>query len=139
MDQIVQDAISILRKQGFRVTEQRKLILQALANSESPWSAEETHASLPPGSCDLVTVYRSLDQFDKAGVIDLGIRENGTKVYCLGHGLGHHHHLTCRDCGRTERIDLCMGEELEKTAKSFGFIEISHIMEVFGKCPSCVN
>jgi hypothetical protein len=30
-----------------------------------------------------------------------------------------------------------MGEELEQTAKSFGFIEISHVMEVFGTCPSC--
>jgi Fur family ferric uptake transcriptional regulator len=83
-------------------------------------------------------VYRCLDQFEKSGIVESGVRENGTKVYCLGHGHGHHHHLTCRSCGRTERIDLCMGKELEAVAKSFGFTKVTHIMEVFGNCPICV-
>lgn len=137
MEPIVHEAISILRNHGLRVTEQRKAILQALAKSDSPTSAEETHGKLPKNTCDLVTAYRCLDQFEKAGVIELGVRENGTKVYSLSHG--HHHHLSCRDCGRTEKIDLCMGKELEAAAKSFGFVEISHVMEVFGKCPNCIT
>ena len=137
MSELVQNGITLLREKGLRVTEQRKAILEVLASADSPISAEEAFAQLPSESCDLVTAYRCLEQFEKINVVQRGVRENGTKVYCIGHGPDHHHHLTCRNCGRTERIDLCMGEELEETAKSFGFVEIAHVMEVFGTCPSC--
>ncbi len=134
---MVRQAVDKLRSKGLRVTDQRRAILKALSQSESPKSADETHAALPVDTCDPVTAYRCLEQFEKAGVVERGVRENGTKVYCLGHGHGHHHHLTCRKCGRTERIDLCMGEEMEKVAEGFGFTEVSHVMEAFGVCPSC--
>ena len=106
MGDMVMHSIETLRAKGLRVTEQRRAILEALARADSPKSAEETFSALPPDTCDLVTAYRCLEQFEKAGVVERGVRENGTKVYCLGHGHGHHHHLTCRKCGRTERIDL---------------------------------
>ena len=138
MSDIVQDSIELLKTQGLRVTAPRKAILEVLARADGPLSSEEAFEELKKGSCDLVTVYRSLDQFEKSGIVESGVRENGTKVYCLGHGHGHHHHLTCRSCGRTERIDLCMGKELEEVAKSFGFTEVTHVMEVFGNCPTCV-
>jgi Fe2+ or Zn2+ uptake regulation protein len=137
MVQLVENTITLLREKGLRVTEQRKAILEVLAAAESPMSAEETYAQLPNETCDLVTAYRCLEQFEKIDAVQRGVRENGTMVYCLGHGHDHHHHLTCRSCGRAERIDLCMGKEWEETAKSFGFVEISHVMEVFGVCPSC--
>ena len=137
MSDLVRQAVDKLRSKGLRVTDQRRAILKALSQSESPKSADETHAALPVDTCDPVTASRCLEHFEKAGVVERGVRENGTKVYCLGHGHGHHHHLTCRQCGRTERIDLCMGEEMEKVAEGFGFTEVSHVMEVFGVCPSC--
>jgi Fe2+ or Zn2+ uptake regulation protein len=30
-----------------------------------------------------------------------------------------------------------MAEELEKVGRSFGFTELSHVMELFGTCPVC--
>ena len=137
MGDIVMHAIETLREKGFRVTEQRRAILESLAQADSPKSAEETFSSLPDDTCDLVTAYRCLEQFEKAGVVERGVRENGTKVYCLGHGHGHHHHLTCRKCGSSERVDVCMKEELEKIAHGFGYREVTHVMEVFGVCPAC--
>lgn len=133
----IQDAIDKLTNAGLRITKQRKAILEVLSVSENPMSAEETHKHLAEGICDLVTVYRSLEQLERTGVAQLGVRENGTKVYCLSHGHDHHHHLTCRSCGRTERVDLCMGVELEKVGKSYGFTDMTHVMEVFGTCPDC--
>ncbi len=138
MQEMISEAIAKLRKEGLRITEQRKAILRVLAKASSPMSADETHAAMPSETCDLVTAYRCLEQFEKAGVVELGVRENGTKVYCLGHGHGHHHHLTCRKCGRTERVDLCVGGELEKIAHGHGYKEITHVMEAFGLCPHCV-
>ena len=134
---LIQEAIEKLATAGLRVTKQRKAMLEVLSAAENPMSAEETYKHLLEGVCDLVTVYRSLEQLERAGVVQLGVRENGTKVYCLSHGNDHHHHLSCRSCGRTERVDVCMGEELEKIGKSFGFSELSHVMELFGLCPEC--
>lgn len=137
MNSSVNMAISKLKENGLRLTKQRKAILEALANAEIPCSAEETFSSLPTDTCDLVTAYRCLEQFERAQIVERGVRENGTKVYCLGHGHGHHHHLTCRKCGTAERIDMCMGDELEKAAEGFGYTDVSHVMEVFGVCPEC--
>ncbi|NBQ02344.1 MAG: transcriptional repressor [Opitutae bacterium] len=139
MSKLVEQAITLLRKEGFRITEQRKAILEVLAKAESPMSADECFAGLTKVKCDLVTIYRCLEQFEKTGIVELGVRENGTRVYCLGHGHegGHHHHLTCRKCGHAERVDICMGNELEELARGHGFTNITHVMEVFGLCPSC--
>lgn len=137
MTDVVEDAISRLRSKGLRITDQRRSILSVLAESPKPQSAEETHSHLPENTCDLVTAYRCLEQFEKAGIVELGVRENGKKVYCLGHGQGHHHHLTCRNCGHTERVDLCMGKELEEIGIGYGFTKITHVMEAFGLCPQC--
>ena len=137
MGNIVMHAIETLRAKGLRVTEQRRAILEALAKVDSPKSAEETFTSLPAETCDLVTAYRCLEQFEKAGVVERGVRENGTKVYCLSLGDGHYHHLTCRKCGDSERVDVCMKDELEEIARGFGYREITHFMEVFGDCPEC--
>jgi Fur family ferric uptake transcriptional regulator len=137
MTSLIDEAIARLREKGLRITDQRKSILRVLAEAEVPMSAEEAHAALVDEACDLVTAYRCLDQFEKAKIVELGVRENGTKVYCLGHGHGHHHHLTCRSCGRTERIDICMEEELDEVAANFGFVDLSHVMEAFGVCPKC--
>jgi Fe2+ or Zn2+ uptake regulation protein len=136
-DSLVDRTLLQLSEAGLRITKQRKALLSTLAEANNPLSADETHAQLAKGTCDLVTVYRSLEQFEKIGVLQLGVRENGTKVYCLSHGHDHHHHLTCRSCGRTERVDLCMGDELEKVGKSYGFTDMTHVMEVFGTCPDC--
>ena len=137
MTSLIDEAIARLREKGLRITDQRKSILRALAEAEAPMSAEEAHAALVNEACDLVTAYRCLDQFEKAKIVELGVRENGTKVYCLSHGHGHHHHLTCRGCGRSERIDVCMEKELEEAADDFGFVDLSHVMEAFGVCPKC--
>jgi len=136
---IIEEAINNLAAAGLRVTRQRRAMLDVLSKVTKPLSAEETYSHLKEGSCDLVTVYRSLEQLERVGVVQLGVRENGTKVYCLSHGNDHHHHLTCRSCGRTERVDVCMGEELEKVGKAFGFSELSHVMELFGLCPECTE
>lgn len=130
-------AVETLREAGLRVTEPRRAILRSLAGAEGPLSADEVFEALDSGSCDLVTVYRCLESFEKAGAAQRGVRENGTKVYCLAHGADHHHHLTCRGCGRTERIDVCVEVDLEGMAAERGFTEVTHVLEVFGVCEIC--
>jgi Fur family ferric uptake transcriptional regulator len=48
----------------------------------------------------------------------------------------HHHHLVCRQCGRSIEVS---GPEVEawaeRVAAAAGYTEISHTLEVFGLCP----
>ena len=131
------EAVATLRSAGLRITEQRRSILRVLAKADGTLSAEETFEALDPETCDVVTVYRCLESFERAGAVQRGVRENGTKVYCLAHGADHHHHLTCRSCGRTERIDVCVDADLVQLAEERGFVEVSHVLEVFGVCSGC--
>ena len=131
------EAVATLRTAGLRITEQRRSILRVLAKADGTLSAEETFETLDPETCDVVTVYRCLESFERTGAVQRGVRENGTKVYCLAHGADHHHHLTCRSCGRTERIDVCVDADLAQLAEERGFVEVSHVLEVFGLCSDC--
>ncbi len=49
---------------------------------------------------------------------------------------GHHHHLVCRVCGLSVEVD---GPEVEEwaaaVAERAGFTEVTHTVEVFGRCP----
>jgi Fur family ferric uptake transcriptional regulator len=44
----------------------------------------------------------------------------------------------CRTCGRTVEVE---GPAVErwatKVAEEHGFAEVSHTLEIFGRCPSC--
>jgi Fur family ferric uptake transcriptional regulator len=50
----------------------------------------------------------------------------------------HHHHLVCRNCGRTIEVD---GPAVERWAKNIsaahGFLAVEHKVEVIGTCPDC--
>jgi Fur family ferric uptake transcriptional regulator len=88
----------------------------------------------------LTTVYRTLQTLAEAGEVDvLHTHGDGEAVYrrCSS---GHHHHLVCRNCGRTVEID---GPAVERwatrVAADNGFVDISHTLEVFGTCSVCAK
>lgn len=53
-------------------------------------------------------------------------------------GPRHHHHLVCRSCGLSVELD---GPAVErwaaKAAKDNGFLDVKHVVELFGPCKSC--
>lgn len=123
---------------GLRATRQRAAVAAALDDAEGFRSAQEIHALLrnrgePVG---LTTVYRTLQALADAGEVDV-LQAGGESVYrrC---GTGHHHHLVCRTCGRTVEVEGPVVERwAQQIAASHGFDEVSHTVEVFGRCPTC--
>ena len=71
------------------------------------------------------------------GEIDVLRTDDGECVYraCSS---GHHHHLVCRDCGRTVEVD---GPAVERWAAAMssehGFTDVTHTVEIFGRCSDC--
>jgi Fur family transcriptional regulator, ferric uptake regulator len=135
----LEQVIGRLRGRGARLTRKRERLLQALLETDRPASAEEIRerASLP--ATDLVTVYRTLEMLEEVGVMQKFPLENGTHLYELTAPDEHYHHLVCRRCHRSERLDVCLGDTLLKSARRKGYSEITHLLEVYGLCADCAQ
>ncbi len=124
---------------GLRSTRQRTAVARLLDVTDGFRSAQEIHDELRRGGegIGLTTVYRTLQSLTEAGEIDVLRTGSGEAVYrrCSAH---HHHHLVCRHCGRTVEVEGPAVERwAEAVAGEHGFGEISHTVEIFGRCADC--
>jgi len=129
-----------LRRRARKLTAPRQAILQILSRHAHPLSSKEIFAALPPGDCDLATVYRSMHLLENMGMVkrfDLG--DGVARYELLAEGDdGHHHHLICTRCAAVVEIEECFTRELEEQiALRNGFKAITHKLEFFGICPRC--
>jgi Fur family ferric uptake transcriptional regulator len=122
-----------------RQTRQRSAVWDALSASEQFRSAQSLHDQLRAGGqrVGLTTVYRTLQALADEGAVDVLRSADGEVVYraCTP---SHHHHLVCRSCGRTVEV---AGPQVERWAEAVatehGFSEVTHTVEVFGRCADC--
>jgi Fe2+ or Zn2+ uptake regulation protein len=114
-------------------------MLKVLAVAKHPLSAEQVHEAAGDDKLDLVTVYRSLGAMDDAGIVQRHPLERGRSLYALVSPGHHHHHVICRRCGRIDRLPGCDTSRLEAAARTKGYAELTHIMEIYGICPACTQ
>jgi len=123
-----------------RTTRQRSAVLAVLDDLEQFRSAQEIHAELVRrgDSVGLSTVYRSLAALATDGDIDTLLRDDGETLYRRCRGETHHHHLVCRSCGATVEVDGPAVETwADRLAVEHGYDEVSHTLEIFGRCATC--
>jgi len=124
-----------------RSTRQAAAVRAALARRDGFTSAQDLHAELRGrgDAVGLTTVYRHLQSLADAGAVDVLRSPDGESVYRIC-GTGHHHHLVCRDCGRTVEIE---GREVERwtrrVAEAEGFVDVDHTAEIIGTCADCAG
>ena len=120
-----------------RQTEQRQAIVDALGACETAVTAQELHGRLR--GVGLATVYRNLQRLADEGRADTLRRDNGEQAFLLC-GAGHHHHLTCRSCGRVERVPECeLDAWAQDVARRHGFSDVEHRAELVGLCAACAG
>lgn len=124
-----------------RSTRQRTAVARLLDDTDDFRSAQEIHEQLRRNGegIGLTTVYRTLQTLADAGEIDVLRTATGEALYrrCSAH---HHHHLVCRDCGRTVEIEGPTVELwAEKVAHEHNFTHINHTVEISGTCPNCAR
>ncbi len=131
--------LQVLREQGYRLTPQRLMVLEAIEASHDHVSAEEIHAKARQQYpyLNISTVYRTLDLLKERGLVaetDLG----GERFLYHPAGKAQHHHLVCRKCGSVRDIDIGVLDGLRRELKSrYGFnAELEHIA-IFGTCEEC--
>ena len=92
-----------LHDAGFRLTNQREIVIKIMQNTEKHLSADEIYleASKINPSLGLTTVYRTLDLFNQIGVVQKFDFGDGKARYELTNDPQkeeHHHHLVCVQC-----------------------------------------
>lgn len=133
---LVESTLQALSETPLRVTEPRKQLIRLMARARHPLSAEEIH-DLGQGALDLVTIYRNMAVFIEQGVAQPIQLENGKQLFELTRKNDHYHHIICRKCHSTERLELCFGGELERYATKKGYSALNHTIEVYGVCEKC--
>ena len=135
----IEAAVLRMKEKAMRVTSPRLVMLKILAVAKHPLSAEQVHEAAGDDKLDLVTVYRSLGAMDDAGIVQRHPLERGRSLYALVSPGHHHHHVICRRCGRIDRLPGCDTSRLEAAARTKGYAELTHIMEIYGICPACTQ
>jgi Fur family ferric uptake transcriptional regulator len=123
-----------------RTTRQRTAVAELLGRVDGFRSAQELHELLRKegASVGLTTVYRHVQALADAGEVDVLRHEDGEAVYRRCASSAHHHHLVCRDCGRSVEIEGPAVEKwTKKVADDHGFTDVQHTLEIFGTCAGC--
>lgn len=138
---VTSEAAPMLAQAELRPTRQRMVVVEALARSEKPVTAQGLHAQLSrdgygPG---LATVYRTLQALAHAGLARTFAAREGEQAYKLCEP-EHHHHLICDRCGSVVEIPSCEVESwATAVAAKRGFVVRSHQADIQGLCARCAS
>ncbi len=127
-----------LRAQGYRLTPQRELVLEAVRQLDHG-SPEEilTRVRLSAQGVNISTVYRTLELLEKLGLVSHTHLGHGAPAY---HATTEpdHVHLVCRNCERVMQVEPSIAAGLvDDLDAQFGFQTDVRHLTVFGTCRDC--
>lgn len=124
-----------------RNTWQREAVRNSLNHTDGFVSAQALHANLRDAGqvLGIATVYRALADLAAAGDADTYVSDDGEQLY-RACSQEHHHHLICRECGKTVEISASPVEQwAREVATEHGFIQPTHVVDIFGVCADCAR
>ena len=130
--------IITLKEKGFKLTPQRRLIVDIIHDTDAHLTAEEiiTYVQNRMPGVNKSTVYRTLELLEEYGCVyksELGDH------YIYHHAEeGHHHHLVCSKCGKTIECEEHIFEPVEKLlGDRYNFhVDFKHLI-IGGLCNEC--
>ena len=131
---------SFLKEKGLKSTRQRDLIASEFLEMGEHVTAEELYREISKKYSDIgfTTVYRTLKLLNKSGLATERVFADNLTRYEPLSAEDHHDHLICMKCGSiTEFHDLRIERLQDRVADEFGFLAVSHKMELYGYCKKC--
>lgn len=138
MAQLAADFVAHLHAQGYRLTPQRHLILEAVRQAGDHMTPEAVyqlvHRQNP--AISRATIYRTLDFLCEMRLIH-ALYWGGQMYYEIADEHAHHH-LVCRSCGAMDECEHELLQALfEAVEKKHRFtIDMDHVA-LFGLCRQC--
>lgn len=138
----------MLKEKGLKVTNQRLLVLQVLAeHGDEHMTAEDIFELVKEDypEIGLATIYRTVQLLLDMQLVDRIMLDDGCVRYEIGDFLDeqeghrhHHHHLICTECGSVSAFRDDLLEDLEAyIEKETGFQVTDHELKFYGVCKKC--
>ncbi len=133
----------ILKSNGYKLTTQRKKVLEVLQEKESQHlTADEIykHVKKKCPEIGLATVYRTLQLLSDLGITETLNLDDGFVRYEIGelNDKHHHHHLICEKCNTVIGIEDDMLDNIEdRFMNDYGFKVTNHVVKFYGVCSNC--
>jgi Fur family ferric uptake transcriptional regulator len=127
-----------LRARGYRLTPQRQLVLEAVAELGHATPEEiVTAVRRTATGVNISTVYRTLELLEELGLVTHTHLGHGPPTYHAATD-DEHVHLVCRFCGKvTETAPSLVDGVVKDLLATEGFVaDVSHFA-VFGTCRDC--
>lgn len=130
--------------QKYRMTHQRKVILEAIKKVDSHPTADEVYerVSKKLPKISMGTVYRNLDILTSIGLIKK-LEPERPQMRFDGNTM-EHYHVSCMHCGRVQDLPIePLGNTLDGLEKTLGNLTqhgiFGHKLEFFGLCSRCIE
>ena len=138
----------MLKEKGLKVTNQRLLVLEVLAdNRDRHMAVEDIYELVKADYPDigLATIYRTVQLLLEMQLVDRINLDDGCVRYEISEAFGeeaggkhHHHHLICKTCGKVLPFKDDLLDELEKhIEEETGFHVLDHELKFYGHCREC--
>lgn len=143
MENKIEKYLCTLQQKGYKSTSQREEILNILFdNKNEHLSCEDVYNIISKEKKDIgiATVYRTLQLFEKLGIVYKINFDDGVTRYELNteSEYHHHHHLICTQCGKVTEVKLDLLESLEHEIEiEEGFMVSDHDVKFYGICKEC--
>ena len=135
--QQLEQVITMLREEGFRITPQRTAIVDYLLKTEEHPSAELIHKTVRKKypMVSLSTIYKTLELLREKKMIN-EIEVDGEARFDAH--TGDHINLVCIKCGKIEDIDEDLLKEIQnKAARKSKYHILRSNFELLGYCNNC--
>ncbi|MGC9350407.1 MAG: Fur family transcriptional regulator [Sulfurovum sp.] len=131
-----------LREKGIKNTRAKSLLLYLLKNAEAPMDVNSLHAeSQKETSVNLVTVYRTLQQFHEKALVQEFVGQDGVTQYEYRRkGSTAHPHFQCEKCNRVfclEELDFDAALYFSNMAKEHKVNSVNITLN--GVCEACLK
>jgi len=131
---------SELRARGYRMTQQRQMVLDAvrsLGHSTPDEIAGSVKLTAP--TVNVSTVYRTLDLLEELGLVTHTHLGHGAPTYHAADD-SDHLHLVCRECGEVQQVGSEVAASMTGSLRaSHGFeVDVTHVA-VQGRCAKCAS
>ena len=129
-----------IRHTGGRVTETRRLVLEAIYETHDHFSGDDIFILLKQKGHDIsrASIFRTLPLLVDAGLLRESVSNERHKHYEHTWGHAHHEHLVCSECHQVvEFFDAGLENVLQEIADRHGYSISDHKIEIYGMCPQC--
>ena len=135
--QRLEDLVSSLREEGFRITPQRIAIVDYLLKTVDHPSADRIHKVIQRKypMVSLSTIYKTLELLKEKRLVN-EIEVDGETRFDAD--TDEHINLVCMNCGKIDDVDESTLKEIKvKASRKSKYLMIKSSFELFGYCNNC--